>query len=118
MKSTMHTRRSSGRPSVLRLAAAGTLAAVALAGCKAGVVDETTTPLAEPAPTEDVTETEEPTTTTITLYWDLHCWEFQASVVPFGIRKSYQVHINVKASILQDLKLQRRGNLGSNQNYF
>lgn len=60
----------------------------------------------------------EPTTTTITLYWDLHCWEFQASVVPFGIRKSYQVHINVKASILQDLKLQRRGNLGSNQNYF
>ena len=62
MKSTMHTRRSSGRPSVLRLAAAGTLAAVALAGCKAGVVDETTTPLAEPAPTEDVTETEEPTT--------------------------------------------------------
>ncbi len=60
----------------------------------------------------------EPTTTTITLYWDLHCWEFQASVVPFGIRKSYQVHINVKASILQDLKLQRRGNLGSNQNYY
>lgn len=58
------------------------------------------------------------TTTTITLYWDLHCWELQGSIVPFGIRRSYQVHINVKASILQDLKLQRRGNLGSNQNYF
>jgi hypothetical protein len=63
-------------------------------------------------------QTKRPTTTTLTLYWDLHCWEFQASVVPFGIRKSYQFHVNVKASILQDLKLQRRGNLGSNQNYF
>jgi hypothetical protein len=63
-------------------------------------------------------QTKKPTTTTITLYWDLHCWEFQASVVPFGIRKSYQVHVNVKASILQDLRLQRRGNLGTNQNYF
>lgn len=62
--------------------------------------------------------TKEPTTTTVTLYWDLHCWELQASVVPFGIRKSYQIHVNIKASILQDLKLQRRGNLGSNQNYF
>ena len=58
------------------------------------------------------------TTTTITLYWDLHCWELQASVIPFGIRKSYQIHVNVKASILQDLKLQRRGNLGSNRNYY
>jgi len=62
--------------------------------------------------------TKEPTTTTVTLYWDLHCWELQASVVPFGVRKSYQVHVNIKASILQDLKLQRRGNLGSNQNFF
>lgn len=62
--------------------------------------------------------TKQPTTTTITLYWDLHCWELQASVIPFGIRRSYQIHINVKASVLQDLKLQRRGNLGTNQNYF
>lgn len=62
--------------------------------------------------------TMEPTTTTVTVYWDLHCWELQASVIPFGIRRSYQIHVNVKASILQDLKLQRRGNLGGNQNYF
>ncbi|TVR39079.1 MAG: hypothetical protein EA392_07730 [Cryomorphaceae bacterium] len=62
--------------------------------------------------------TMQPSTTQITIYWDLHCWELQATVIPFGIRRSYQVHVNVKAQVLQDLKLQRRGNLGSNANFF
>lgn len=45
---------------------------------------------------------------TFDLYYDLHCWEFSANVIPFGQRKSYTVTLNVKASILQDLRLQRR----------
>lgn len=51
-------------------------------------------------------------TTNLGLTWDLHCWEFTASYVPFGMRKSYMFQINIKSALLQDLKLQRRGNLG------
>lgn len=56
------------------------------------------------------------TTTTLGLTWDLHCWEFTGSYVPFGQRKSYMFQLNIKSALLQDLKLQRRGNLGD-QNY-
>ncbi len=52
------------------------------------------------------------TPTTLGLTWDLHCWEFTASYVPFGQRKSYMFQLNIKSAMLQDLKLQRRGNLG------
>jgi hypothetical protein len=58
------------------------------------------------------------TTSTFALHWDLHCWEFTISAVPFGERKSYFAQLNVKASILQDLKLQKRGNLGGDTNYW
>jgi len=54
------------------------------------------------------------TTTNIGLHWDLHCWEFSMNFVPFGIRKSYMAQINIKSPLLQDLKVQRRGNLGDN----
>jgi hypothetical protein len=39
---------------------------------------------------------------------DLHCWVLSVDWVPFGRFQSYNVNINVKASILQDLKLSRR----------
>jgi len=51
------------------------------------------------------------TPTTLNLYWDLHCWELAVDYIPFGIRKSYAIRLNVKAAVLQDLKLQRRRNL-------
>jgi hypothetical protein len=44
----------------------------------------------------------------ITVYRDLHCWEAQFRIIPFGVMKSYSIQINVKSSLLQDLKLQRR----------
>lgn len=52
------------------------------------------------------------TTTNLGLHWDLHCWEMSVSYVPFGQRKSYMAQINIKSSLLQDLKIQKRGNLG------
>ena len=55
------------------------------------------------------------TSTVLTLNWDLHCWAFSATVIPFGDRKSYNLTLGVKASVLQDLKLQKRGNLGDGQ---
>lgn len=44
------------------------------------------------------------TVTNVNIYRDLHCWEMRLSFVPFGTRKSYTFLINVKASILKDLK--------------
>lgn len=57
-------------------------------------------------------EAQEFTPTTLSLYLDLHCWELNFNWIPNGIRKSYSIQLNVKSSLLKDLKLQRRGNLG------
>jgi hypothetical protein len=46
--------------------------------------------------------------TSIDIYRDLHCWEMRLGTIPFGPYKSYNFSLNVKASILQDLKLLRR----------
>ncbi len=46
--------------------------------------------------------------TSINIYRDLHCWEMRFNWVPLGPRKSWNFSINVKASILQDLKLSRK----------
>ncbi len=46
--------------------------------------------------------------TSIDVYRDLHCWELSFNWIPIGFRKSWNVTINVKASVLQDLKLTRK----------
>ncbi|PZF72455.1 hypothetical protein DN068_13985 [Taibaiella soli] len=48
------------------------------------------------------------TFTSIDIYRDLHCWEMRLGTIPFGPRKSYNFSLNVKASVLQDMKLLRR----------
>ncbi|MEW6468278.1 MAG: putative LPS assembly protein LptD [Bacteroidota bacterium] len=48
------------------------------------------------------------TYTSVNIYRDLHCWEMSFNWVPFGFRKSYTLNINVKSSVLQDLKLSRK----------
>ena len=48
------------------------------------------------------------TQTSITIFRNLHCWQINANWVPFGRFQSFSVDIGVKASILQDLKLNRR----------
>lgn len=53
-------------------------------------------------------ETAEFTQTTITMARDLHCWTLRFWWVPFGKFQSYNFTINVKSSLLQDLKLERR----------
>lgn len=42
--------------------------------------------------------------TSIDIYRDLHCWEMRFNWIPFGNRKGWSFTINVKASVLQDLK--------------
>ncbi len=46
--------------------------------------------------------------TTIDIYRDLHCWEMRLGLIPFGALRSFNFSVNVKASVLQDLKLTRR----------
>jgi len=46
--------------------------------------------------------------TSIDIYRDLHCWELKFNWIPTGYRKSWNVTINVKASVLQDLKLTKK----------
>lgn len=46
--------------------------------------------------------------TSFNIMRDLHCWEMTLNWVPFGYMKSYNIQINVKSSLLQDLRLQRR----------
>jgi lipopolysaccharide assembly outer membrane protein LptD (OstA) len=41
----------------------------------------------------------------VNIYRDLHCWEMRLNWIPFGFQESYNFQINVKSSILQDLKL-------------
>lgn len=53
-------------------------------------------------------ESKEFTQTTITIARDLHCWTMNFLWVPFGPFTSYNFSIHVKASVLQDLKMERR----------
>lgn len=46
--------------------------------------------------------------TSINIARDLHCWQMGFNWIPFGFMRSYNIQINVKSSLLQDLKLQRR----------
>jgi hypothetical protein len=48
------------------------------------------------------------TQTNVTIYRDLHCWEFKLNWVPFGTLQSWSLDLNVKSPVLQDLKLSRR----------
>ena len=48
------------------------------------------------------------TNTQVNLMWDLHCWEFSARWVPFGFQQSLQLRLAVKASMLRDVKLEKR----------
>ncbi|MBI1286441.1 MAG: hypothetical protein GC178_02575 [Flavobacteriales bacterium] len=48
--------------------------------------------------------------TSVTIYRDLHCWEFSMTWVPFGQQQQWNFNLNVKSQVLQDLKLSRRKN--------
>jgi hypothetical protein len=45
--------------------------------------------------------------TTFGIYRDLHCWEMNMSWTPFGQWQRYEFKLNVKASVFQDLKVQK-----------
>jgi len=48
------------------------------------------------------------TYSSVDVYRDLHCWEMLFHWIPIGFHKSYTFTIRVKASVLQDLKLEKK----------
>jgi len=54
------------------------------------------------------------TYSSVQIFRDLHCWQMSFLWVPYGFYKSYIFQINVKSSVLQDLKLVRRKNWTEN----
>ena len=52
------------------------------------------------------------TPTNLNFYVDLHCWEFSFNWIPFGVRQSFSLRLNVKSALLRDLKLEARGSDG------
>lgn len=55
------------------------------------------------------------TTTSVNFYRDLHCWEMRMTVIPIGYYKSFSFQINIKSSILQDVKWTKRDHYLDNQ---
>ena len=53
-------------------------------------------------------ESKQFTQTNVGISRDLHCWSMNLTWVPFGRFQSYNFTVAVKASVLQDLKLERR----------
>jgi len=45
--------------------------------------------------------------TNLSVHRQLHCWEMSINWIPFGPRQSYNFQINVKSSVLQDLKFKK-----------
>lgn len=50
----------------------------------------------------------EVTATSFNISRDLHCWEMTFSCIPFGTHQSYNFQINVRSSLLKDLKLTKK----------
>lgn len=46
--------------------------------------------------------------TSLSIYRDLHCFEMRLNWIPIGPRKSWNFALNVKASLLQDMKLTKK----------
>jgi lipopolysaccharide assembly outer membrane protein LptD (OstA) len=59
-------------------------------------------------------ETDALSYTSISIYRDLHCWEMRFNWIPIGTQKSWNFSINAKASILQDLKLNKKKDFRDN----
>jgi len=53
----------------------------------------------------------------LSIHRDLHCWEMNFNVIPFGTWKSYTFRINIKSSVLKDLKYEKRKEVNRNSFY-
>ena len=57
------------------------------------------------------------TQTTLSVVRDLHCWRLSAQITPFGLYKSYMITVGVNASMLRDLKYEKRSDTSNTINW-
>jgi len=56
--------------------------------------------------------------TSFSIVRDLHCWTMNISVIPFGYLQSYSFQINIKSSVLSDVKYKKQKSwLDSDKNF-
>ncbi len=60
----------------------------------------------------------EVTATSFNISRDLHCWDMTFSCIPFGTHQSYNFQINVRSSLLRDLKLTKRESWYDSGNFY
>ena len=53
-------------------------------------------------------ETKKLSATSININRDLHCWQMSFTWIPFGYWQSYMFTLNVKSSVLKDLKIDKK----------
>ena len=53
-----------------------------------------------------------------TISRQMHCFEMSASFVPVGPYKSYNFHIAVKSSILQDVKYDKHSSMSNGVTWY
>lgn len=63
-------------------------------------------------------ENHEVTATSFNITRDLHCWDMTFSCIPFGTHQSYNFQINVRSSLLKDLKLTKRESWYDTGNFY
>lgn len=56
--------------------------------------------------------------TSVNISRNLHCWSASLQMVPFGEYQSYNFHISVNSSLLQDLKYEKRSNPSDNPAWY
>ena len=63
-------------------------------------------------------DNKEITATSFNISRDLHCWDMTFSCIPFGAHQSYNFQINVRSSLLKDLKLTKRESWYDTGNFY
>ena len=63
-------------------------------------------------------DNKEITATSFNISRDLHCWDMTFSCIPFGTHQSYNFQINVRSSLLKDLKLTKRESWYDTGNFY
>lgn len=58
------------------------------------------------------------TYTTFSVTRDLHCWQMQFTVIPFGRSKSYSFMLNVNSNLFKDVKYRKEKSWFDNDDFF
>ena len=58
------------------------------------------------------------TYSTLSVTRNLHCWSMSASIVPFGLYKSYNFTVHVSSDLLADLKYEQRSDYSYSNNWY